>query len=330
MSQDHPYRRFHLPRDAPFELRPSSPGKGWGGFATRFIKRGEKILTEKPLFVIPKPSEHITEEDVLAAVARLTPVEKFRVSLLRDNADEPFKTGQGALAENSFALPACSGHGLFLLHSRFNHSCIPNARVPDPIDGIISLFAITDIMPGEEITFCYIPDFSCRIRSERHEALRFVCNCKACLLGTPSQQLSDARRKFIRGLQYLTHGVDFDGKRQDASSPIIADRKLKQAAESLSVPLSNRLIYLLLSLYLLDEEGLLDHLQRERLEPSVAAITSLFQAKSNAEIVKTAMAQTTWLGKVLVAFRLYGQYDAADEFLPELLRVLRSREVVRL
>jgi hypothetical protein len=57
------------------EMKPS-PGKGWGAFATRRIERGAMILREKPLFVIRKPHEEITEEDVWAAFQQLIPSEK--------------------------------------------------------------------------------------------------------------------------------------------------------------------------------------------------------------------------------------------------------------
>ncbi|KAI8958639.1 SET domain-containing protein [Daldinia sp. FL1419] len=324
MSQDHPYRRLPIPSDAPFELRPSSPGKGWGGFATRLIERRDAILVEAPLFVIPKPSQYITEEDVIRAFQKLRPSAKQQFLLLRDNADGPFMSMNEAFAENSFISPDKSGHGLFLLHSRFNHSCMPNAKVPEYAGNAMTLFASRDIMAGEEITFCYNDDFECRTRRERHEALRFTCDCRACLLGTPFQQLSDIRRTFIRGLQYLTHGTDIDGKRRDSSYPIIADRRLKEAAETLSIPICNRLIYMLLSMHLLEEEELLDDFLRERVEPSIVTASSLFETESNIRIVKIVMTQKTWIRKVNMAFRLYGRADAADGYLPAALRALRA------
>ena len=113
-------------------------------------------------------------------------------------------------------------------------------------------------MPGEEFTFCYNTDFECRNRYECHQALRLICDCKACLPGTAFQQFSDMRRIFIRGLQYLTLGVDMNGQKQDSISPIIVDPKLKKAAEDFRIPLSSRLIYNLLILCLLEEEGFLD------------------------------------------------------------------------
>lgn len=149
------------------------------------------------------------------------------------------------------------------LHSRLNHSCIPNLKIPT-IDGeIISSFVTRDIDAGEEINFCYNTDFAGRTRYERHQARRSACGCIACLPGTPFQLLSNMRRWWIRGLQYLTQDVDLDGQRQSSHSAILVDSKLKIAEETFSIPLSSKLAYTLFSIVLLEEEGLLDDLMVE-------------------------------------------------------------------
>lgn len=284
--------------------------------------------------MIRKPHEQITEEDVRTAFQHLAPRAKEHFLHLRDNACVPFKYMNEAFAENSFAMDSIGPqakispvHGLFLLQSRFNHSCIPNSKVPTTKDEIVTSFATRDIMPGEEITFCYNTDFGCRNRYERHQALRFICDCKACLPGTPFQQLSDMRRIFIRGLQYLTLGVDLNGQKQDSTLPIIVDPKLKKAAEDLRIPLSSRLIYDLLALCLLEEEGLLDDFMVERLKPGLLQTVSMFQTESNARIARLAMTQKTWLEKFCMAFRLYEQTDVADYAFAEVLRMLRGLNV---
>lgn len=323
------YHRLQVPSNAPFELKPS-PGKGWGAFATRRIERGTLILREKPLFVIQKPEGTITEKDVFTAFQQLTPSEKQLFHCLRNNASTPFVFKLHALCENSFALPNSIRptdppfHGLFLLHSRFNHSCIPNAKVPIAATEIIEIFATRDIVAGEEITFCYNTGFEYRIRHDRHQELRFVCECKACLPDTPFQRLSDMRRTLIRGLQYLTKGVDIDGQRQSSASPIIIDRKLKKAAENFSIPLSNRLIYNLLIMSLLEDEGLMDDFVAERVNPGILEMVSLFRTESNARIASLAMKQETALGKFCVAFRLYGKSDVGDHIVTLQLRRLRG------
>ena len=293
------------------------------------------ILREKPLFVIKKPDEEITEVDVLAAFHQLVPSEKQQFLCLRDNACRHFTNMTQAFAENSFAISngirtQANGppmHGLFLLHSRLNHSCIPNSKIPNCSGEIISSFATRGIVAGEEITFCYNTDFECRTRHDRHQKLRFVCDCKACLTGTHFQQLSDMRRMFIRGLQYLTLGVDLDGKGQGSAPPIIIDSKLKRAAEDFSIPLSARLIYDLLVAYLLEEEGLLDDFMVERLNPGILQIAAWFKTESNARIASLAITQQTWLEKVSMAFRLYGRGDAADHDIAVLLRMLHKQSV---
>ncbi|RDW59117.1 hypothetical protein BP5796_12041 [Coleophoma crateriformis] len=324
MSRNHPYRSLQVPSDAPFVLKPS-PGKGWGVFATKPIEQGAMILRENPLFVIRKPHEWITEEDVWTAFQSLLPRGKQQFLCLRDNASNPFTSMSEAFAENSFA-QSSSIHGLYLLHSRFNHSCLPNSKIPTTTDGpAIACFATKDIAPDEEITFCYNTDFECRARSERHGALRFTCDCKACLIGTPFQQLSDLRRRFIRGLQYLTLGVDLGGQRQDSVSPIIIDPELKKAAENFSIPLSARLIYDVLVAYLLEEEGLLDHFMVKRLEPGIVRTVASFETEGNVEIARLAIVQETWLEKLCTAFRLYGRADTADHAVAVGLRMLYGR-----
>lgn len=281
--------------------------------------------------MIRKPHEQITEGDVRTAFQHLAPSAKQHFLSLRDNACVPFTRMTEAFNENSFAIyniePQAKFslvYGLFLLHSCFNHSCIPNSKIPTTEGEIITSFTTRDIMPGEEITFCYNTDFKCRNRYERHQALRFTCDCKACLPGTPFQQLSDMRRIFIRGLQYLTHGVDLNGQKQDLTSPIIVDPKMKKAAEDFRIPPSSRLIYNLLTLCLLEEEGLLDDFMVERLNPGILQTAKLFQTESNASIARLTMTQKTWLEKFCTACRLNGQTDIADNAVAEGLRRIQG------
>jgi hypothetical protein len=320
------YHRLEVPDEIPFELKPS-PGKGWGAFATRRIDRGSLILSENPTFVIQRSHTEITDYHVSIAFQQLLPSQKAQFLLLRDNGSGCFTSMNEAFAENSFNI-ANSDHdepeayGLFPLHSRFNHSCTPNSKIPTVSGEVISSFATRDIDAGEEINFCYNPDFEGRTRYERHQALRFTCDCVACLPGTPFQQLSDMRRRLIRGLQYLTHGVDLDGQRQ-SSHAIIFDSTLKFVAETFSITLSSRLIYALLTMFFLEEEGLLDDFMDARLRPSLTQTVQLFKSKSNKSIAGLAMEQKTWVKKLEVAFELYGREDPADYEVTLALRQLR-------
>lgn len=187
------------------------------------------------------------------AFQQLPPNRKPLFFLLRDNTGRAFRSVEHSFSENSFNMAGESRgglqldgpHGLFLLHSRFNHSCLPNTRIPTSGGEIthVQSFATRGILPGEEITFSYGGDFGCRTRENCHRELRFVCHCYLCQGGTNLQQLSDMRWRLIRGLQYLDCGKDLDGQKQESSArPLTTDKQLKRAADTLTVPLSSRLI----------------------------------------------------------------------------------------
>lgn len=310
----------------PFELRPS-PGKGLGAFATRKIQTGDLILKERPLLVIRKPHEYITEADARSGFQKLPPREKHQFLSLLDNGARAFTSMKKALSENSFPVSTNPpAWGLLIVLSRFNHSCIPNCKVPElsAEQNQLQIYATRVIMPGEELTICYNPDFELRTTLDRHQQLRFKCDCKACQIGAPFQRVSDMRRALLRGLHYITHGKDMDGQRQVHARSILSDPGVKSAAEEFRIPLSTRFIATALMGYLLEEEGLLDHFMVERILPSMRSTAGTFKTRRNAKIAAIVMAQQTWLGKVCTAFRLYGKEDAADQEIAAALRGARE------
>jgi hypothetical protein len=241
-----------------------------------------------------------------------------------------------AFAENCFGRstePGPQALGLYILHSRFNHSCLPNAKIPltDLTKGISSV-AMRDIAAGEEITFCYETDFEGRTRRERHEILQFICGCRACIPGTEFQAASEMRRTLVRGLQYLTLGRDLDGQRHgghghdSAQRPLIFDPVLKKAAEELEIPTSSRLIYLLLTMVLLEEEGLLDGYMVERFAPSLRFVSRSFSLKSTASIAAFAMVQKRCIERLCVAMHLWGRADPGDGAVQAVLKAVRGLE----
>jgi hypothetical protein len=289
------------------------------------------ILSEEPMFIIHKPHELINESDILTAFGKLEPGAKHQILQLRNNAGAPFTLWNSMLAENSFALPRKTGpaYGLYLLASRFNHSCVPNTKVPEPAMGAveIAMYATRDITMDEEITFCYNSGFEALTRTERHRALRFVCECKACRPGTQFAELSDMRRTLIRGLQYLTLGGDDElcmPPGYDARTPhIISDPGLRRAAEEFRIPLTSRFVYDVFTMLLL-EEGLLDEFMRERIEPGVVRLVGLFGTEGNARVARRAVGEETVQGKVGVALGMWGRRDKVDDVLPGLLKVVRN------
>ncbi|KAF1817335.1 hypothetical protein P152DRAFT_15631 [Eremomyces bilateralis CBS 781.70] len=134
--------------------------------------------------------------------------------------------------ENSFVISngpqvnRSPGHGLFLLLSRFNRSCVPNSKIIITDGENSASLRLKDIISSEEITLYDNTDFKGRNRDERHHALRFICDYKACPSGTHFQQVSDMRRPFLRGYSTLRFDVDLNGEKQDCPSPIIIDSQL--------------------------------------------------------------------------------------------------------
>ncbi|KAK7421236.1 hypothetical protein QQX98_002366 [Neonectria punicea] len=326
------YLHLPVPADAPFELKPS-PIKGWGVFATRRIEQGAAIFKEKPLFVIPKPFELITGWDVRMAFQKLPPRSKQNFLRLRNHASGHVANMESVMGENSFQVASEADlekglrqYGMFLILSRMNHSCVPNAKLPLTTTGPqdFTSYAVRDIAVGEEITMCYKSDFEGRPREERHLALQFECHCKACQLGTPYQRISDIRRRLIRAMQYLRRGKDLDGRTDYSRSPVIADPKLKRDAETFNIPLTSRLVYALFRIYLLEQEGLLDQLKLDSLLPTIRMIAKKFRTEENARIARLALAKGTWLESLCAAFEFFGRPDKEDARLAASLRALHN------
>ncbi|KAK7968756.1 hypothetical protein PG996_002819 [Apiospora saccharicola] len=316
--QHHPYESLPVPNDAPFALKPSAPGHGWGAFATQRIARGSVILQEKALFAIAKHHDDTTELDFLS---------------LRDHTGAPFTNIAKAFAENSFSIGAPEAgkprHGFFPLLSRFNHSCIPNAAVPivkDASRDTPALYATRDITAGEEITFCCDPHFESQTARERHEALGFACDCPACRPGTTFQRASDLRRRLIRGLQFMVSGEDPAAAAVPGSDQfyVIADPAIRKEVAELRTPLSSQLVHNLLTVCLMEAEGILDDFEVGRLQPGITAMATMLRRPKNASIAKRAMAQSTPSERLRVAFGLYGRADEADQETPYMLYAMQA------
>ena len=272
----------------------------------------------------------IEERDVFAAYCTLSKKEKAQFLTVRNNGDGIFPTMERAFTENSFTIPAQPGkaHGFFLLHSRFNHSCLPNCKIPDdaqPGDCIIS-YATRDIEAGAEILFCYEPDFDYRTRNDRHRILRFECTCRACNKTSDFHALSEMRRILMRGLDYLNSGHDMDDSLHGSRvRPIIVDAVLRKAAETYSITLSSRFIYTVLTMTLCEQEGLLDEFVEKRMLPGIAQLAQLFSTESNREMVMKALRQKNWTERFVVSSYIWGSQDAADTAFAQHYRLLASR-----
>lgn len=281
------------------------------------------IFAERPLFVLRKHASQFTLADIANAIEALTSAEKkvLKILLLPGaNVLHPCIV-EHAVAENSFSIGnnTSPAWGFFVLHSRFNHSCLPNCKIPDTIrDDTMASFATRPIDAGEEILFCYETDFAARTAADRHRALRFTCHCRACSPGSPFQQCSDMRRWLVRGLSYLIRGVDIDGKKHVRGRPLIVDRELRQAAERRQRPLSSLFIDYCLIMALLESEGLFDRLKLDSLMACVRRLAASFQTPSNAAIASRALEEPTAAERLFFAAGLYGKSDPFDHAFYEL------------
>lgn len=166
----------------PFEVKECETGQG--GFAKRTIKRGEKILNERPLIVVKSEYSSLDEAEDRAdeAYDKLDAAGKETLDSLFNAFPE---RGRAGLIQTN-AYPVDEAHGaVFPCAARMNHSCTPNANQSWNEEAREQrLFALKDINPGEEIFISYISTATMTF-NERQFVLsnyfRFDCMCKLCV-----------------------------------------------------------------------------------------------------------------------------------------------------
>ncbi|KAJ7641083.1 hypothetical protein FB45DRAFT_1021859 [Roridomyces roridus] len=214
-------------KKSPIRLK-EVPGMGLGLFATRGLKAGELIFSERPLLVAAQgvspggpdmPSTRTLTleqqlqfdldqlEKVLALVLeRMCDEDKAAYMALKNSHPED---GSGPLTgimrTNGLAVPGlrpevtpgtahafCSGVRDMI--SRVNHSCSPNVRPHwNMLTFSFQVFATRDIAADEELTSQYIPfEGSTARRNELLKPYDFVCTCASC-----KDPESDARRSYL-------------------------------------------------------------------------------------------------------------------------------------
>ena len=196
-------------------------GRGTGLLTARDVKAGELILAEEPLVsfhAVPKDVIHQMEwltvgkrpdgeefangkQTIAAGLRKVSPNRKKKFRELHgegrnytdaDRHHQDYDLSRVRL--NAFSDDDPDEHGLqlsvervFEIISRINHSCKPNAvmtwnkRLEQG-----TIFAITGISEGDEITISYYADLHSQLRSIRErctmlfESHGFVCLCPAC------------------------------------------------------------------------------------------------------------------------------------------------------
>ncbi|KDR74749.1 hypothetical protein GALMADRAFT_141092 [Galerina marginata CBS 339.88] len=197
-----------------------TPTMGMGVFATRDIKIGDLIFSERPLLVIPrnlgslgirmpegydnKTHQMITmfewEKQLEIAVNRMNPEDQ---SVFRSLANNHTEDGSGPLLgivrTNGYSIydlydgrdrhpeDATAYTGVANIGSRINHSCMPNVAHDFSLPSFSFQFtARRDITTGEQLFFAYCAlNQSVARRQAELAPYGIVCECTSCANATP-------------------------------------------------------------------------------------------------------------------------------------------------
>jgi hypothetical protein len=184
--------------------------KGLGGFAVADIPRGTRILAEEGMLQIV--GAHAEAKEILDAFERISKSQQNSYLELHAYAHQNLiraverELGQrwndiSELHRKVLSVWATNTFGeVFLLGSRFNHSCIPNVDFAYNTNLKKETFhAVRDIAAGEELTVMYI-DGVCLTHAHRQSKLDnwgFTCMCLACDTAAPGYQASEDKRALL-------------------------------------------------------------------------------------------------------------------------------------
>jgi len=98
-----------------------------------------------------------------------------------DDLPADIPEGLRTALSHPFIFPPFQGLGLFPLEALTNHSCAPNTIVKFDKDNTCRLFALRDILPGEELTHSYIEnELDLEQRKLDLRTYGFECTCIKC------------------------------------------------------------------------------------------------------------------------------------------------------
>lgn len=105
---------------------------------------------------------------------------------------------------------------------------------------------------------------------------------------------------------------------------VIADPYVRKEVAEFRTPLSSQLVYNLLTVCLMEAEGILDDFEVRRLQPGITTMATMFRRPKTASIARRAMAQSTPSERLSVAFGLYGCVDEADQEMAYMLYAMQA------
>ncbi|KAK4047829.1 hypothetical protein OIV83_005172 [Microbotryomycetes sp. JL201] len=202
--------------------------KGQGAFASRNIRKGELVITERPVCIWP---QGLSEQQARELFERMDePSKRAYMALSRDDAiAKDLDDVRAIRATNGFAVQLPLGLGtaamVFPRIARLNHSCTPNLSQAMNFSTLrMEVYAITDIAPSEELSIEYLP-LVCHTRAERQQALKEsfgfpTCLCPVCVAPAEQVEQSDRRRREIKAIGDSLK----DGRRDRAGTMAKLDR----------------------------------------------------------------------------------------------------------
>ncbi len=175
-----------------------SPGKGQGIFAARDISKGERVLMDKPFFIVTKPynNRKVLEEFERLPLARR---QQYMQLWCPDRRDVSVTDVTCIFEANCFNIGESAA--VFLTATRFNHSCLPNTYYAWSGSEIV-FHSMIPISEGAEMTISYGYPFLSRLErwSELH-IYNFRCTCPACEAQTSFGRESESRRLAMKALE---------------------------------------------------------------------------------------------------------------------------------
>lgn len=286
-------------------------GKGLGIVAAKAIPKGARILSE--LFCLKMLPSLLPNNDVEAAYRNelsklpLEFQEEF-LSLARCRSDnvevDTGPSAKGIVQDNALPLGLDEVWGqplaaaVFLLASRFNHSCMPNVHYSWQhklgSSGPQVFHALRDIAPGEELTISYLGirgtvDSATNRQERLMSCFKFKCVCSCCVLTGSARLESDSRRKeiddMVQAVMDNREVVNLErGKYQFERDCRIADRRKQydlQSARSVIVAVHEEMY------------GHAEYLFHAYYDAFVLALSS-----GNAEFADSAIDQATYNAQV--------------------------------
>ena len=193
------------PAGKPYAIR-AIAGKGKGLVATTKIEKGTRILSEVPIFKVPRGNNNNKDvERIVADEVKCLDNDQRRAFFdLTNIYGNAHSVAFGIARTNVLPLGSnASSGGVFLEASRINHSCKHNSQNTwnDNISRL-TIHSLRDIEAGQEITTLYLANTSEYAERQRFlkEKFKFECKCELCSLPRAQRKHSDTRLKNLQAI----------------------------------------------------------------------------------------------------------------------------------